>query len=264
PASVLNFSNASRTTASTCALPGATGLVFCARADKGAVAKVITINTATSVLVWILFLNMTLFLLFLNHVVQGDQYVNVFEKLYLNENWMRKSSDLKPSRKFSRLPHCSSPPIITLSVGEQQVGERVVTAMVCIRCLAVRVIDVHERISGRGAETLAPVVIEKRHHAPHREGDALDRAARISSRSQLDTDIDGRVVHVVLNSLAKHERETAGVVRRKLEVGRYIHAGANCRAAEIKRISGCVNPLHSPEHARDLEITPVARETNVA
>ena len=40
---------------------GATGLVFCARADKGAVAKVITMNTATSILVWILFLNMTLF-----------------------------------------------------------------------------------------------------------------------------------------------------------------------------------------------------------
>src|SRR4029079_3052741 len=38
-------------------------------------------------------------------------------KLYLAENWMRKSSDVKPSRKFSRLPHWISGPRKTLGVG---------------------------------------------------------------------------------------------------------------------------------------------------
>src|SRR4030095_5946414 len=39
-------------------------------------------------------------------------------KLYLAENWIRKSSEVKPSRKFSRLPHCTSGPRKTLGSGE--------------------------------------------------------------------------------------------------------------------------------------------------
>ena len=38
-------------------------------------------------------------------------------KLYLTENWMRRSSEVKPSRKFSRLPHWISGPSITSGVG---------------------------------------------------------------------------------------------------------------------------------------------------
>src|SRR4029453_4981932 len=38
-------------------------------------------------------------------------------KLYLAENWIRKSSDVKPSRKFSRLPHWTSGPSMTFDVG---------------------------------------------------------------------------------------------------------------------------------------------------
>jgi hypothetical protein len=36
-----------------------------------------------------------------------------------------------------------------------------------------------------------------------------DQYANDFARSQLDTDINRRIVHVVLNSLAKHEREPA-------------------------------------------------------
>src|SRR6185369_14099738 len=68
----------------------------------------------------------------------------------------------------------------------------------------------------------------------------------------------------VLDSLAKHEREAARVVIRVFQVGRAVHAGADFSAAEIKRIIGCIDPLDSSEHARELDITPVARETNVA
>ena len=39
------------------------------------------------------------------------------EKLYLNENWILKPSLLNPSEKFSRRPHCSSPPNITFGTG---------------------------------------------------------------------------------------------------------------------------------------------------
>src|SRR6185503_13656460 len=38
-------------------------------------------------------------------------------KLYLAENWIRTSSDVKPSRKFSRLPHWISGPSITFGAG---------------------------------------------------------------------------------------------------------------------------------------------------
>ncbi len=38
-------------------------------------------------------------------------------KLYLAENWMRTSSEVKPSRKFSLFPHCISGPRKTSGVG---------------------------------------------------------------------------------------------------------------------------------------------------
>jgi len=38
-------------------------------------------------------------------------------KLYLAENWIRTSSDVKPSRKFSRFPHWISGPMKMSGVG---------------------------------------------------------------------------------------------------------------------------------------------------
>ena len=116
----------------------------------------------------------------------------------------------------------------------------------------------------RSAEAFVPVVIEECHHAPHRQGHALNWPARISSRCQLDTDINRRIVHVVLNALTKHKRKPAGVVRREFKVGRQVDAGADFRTVQVYTILDRVYPLDSPEHSCSLEVTPVAREANVS
>ena len=49
--------------------------------------------------------------------VRHDYPPSFHEKLYLNENWSLSPSLWNPSEKFSRRPHCSSPPIITFGTG---------------------------------------------------------------------------------------------------------------------------------------------------
>src|SRR4029453_17351553 len=95
---------------------------------------------------------------------------------------------------------------------EEQVAKRIVAAAKRAGCLTIRIVHNQGGVPESTAETFAPVVIEKRNHAPHRQGDTLDRSTRISKWSYLDTNINRRIVHVVLDSLAVYKRQPRRVV----------------------------------------------------
>ena len=75
-------------------------------------------------------------------------------KFHLTENWIRQSSEVNPSAKFSRLPHWSSGPRNTFFDRViEDVPERVVTLVERVGALAVAVGDVHHRVARRCSST---------------------------------------------------------------------------------------------------------------
>ena len=75
----------------------------------------------------------------------------------------------------------------------------------------------------------------------------------------LDTDVDRRVVHVVLDTRAVNDHEFADSVFSELKIGTEVHAPAKCVAAQVERFGGVgVNPRDLPEYAPEPRIAPVS------
>src|SRR5688572_14357649 len=99
-------------------------------------------------------------------------------------------------------------------------------------------------------------MIKKGHQTPHWERDAGNGPARISSGSQLDPNINRRIVHVVLDSLPEGKGETAGVFRGELEIRRNVETGAQFGPVQVEFIIDDVNPLDPSQHPGYLQVAP--------
>src|SRR5215211_7083539 len=84
---------------------------------------------------------------------------------------------------------------------KQDIGRSIMTPMEGVRQLALRVRNVQHRVANRAGPTLTPGVIEIGHYTQQRQSHALDRLARIGRIRWLDTNVNRRVIHEVLDAL---------------------------------------------------------------
>ena len=175
---------------------------------------------------------------------------------------MRKSSEVKPSRKFSRLPHwISGPQEHARGRVVEEVGERVLALLERVVRLGVAVVDVQHRVAHRARPLRVPVEVEEGDDADEGQGLAHDRGPRVLE-VVLDPDVHGRVVHVVLDALAVDEREPRHVLA-ELQVRGNVDPPAGGVAAEVELVGVQVVPLDLAQDARDLDVAPVARLAEV-
>ena len=177
----------------------------------------------------------------------------------MNENWSLQPSLWKPSEKFSRRPHWSSPPTITFGTGVvEQVAERVLAGLEGVGRLAVGVVVVLRASSRRRVrELLVPGVIEEE-RCSATIGIGLPMIG-VTAFEKLfyDADVDRRVVHVVLDAFAEDELQPEDVVLADLEVRAEVEAPAGGVAGEIELVVEHVVPLDVPEHAGDPDVAPL-------
>src|SRR5262245_34794173 len=99
---------------------------------------------------------------------------------------------------------------------KQKVTRGIMTTMKCIGRLPVGIRDVQHRVADGTGEALIPSVVEVSHHACYRQGNALDWRPGIS-RVQLDTNINRRIIHVVLHAMTVNKRELAYILLAKVQ-----------------------------------------------
>src|SRR5690348_4275323 len=127
-------------------------------------------------------------------------------------------------------------------------------------CIGVR--DVHEGVPQRRAEALAPVVIEKRNHTQNWQGhsdNGLDRVAEIVFHA----DVDGCVVHVVLNGPAVDDLESANVIFGEVEVRTNVDAPAVGDPAKVEWVGCGIDPGDLSPDTAHLNVTPFSSEASV-
>lgn len=94
---------------------------------------------------------------------------------------------------------------------EQHVRQRIVTALERVVWLAVAVVDIHVRVTDRARHFLAPVDVEERHQTKHWQHFTDDGSHGVT-KVVPDTDVGGRIVHVVLDALAIHRLQPQDVL----------------------------------------------------
>src|SRR5262245_43770118 len=141
----------------------------------------------------------------------------------------------------------------------EEVGESVVPSLERVGLLPAAVVDVQVRVPDRGGEPIAPAEVVEPDDPKDGEGLAGERPARVAGVG-LDAYVHRRVVHVVLDALAVHDRGPDRAVHRRLDVGAEIHAPARLVAAEVDGVVDRVRPGHVPIDRRQLDVAPLVAE----
>src|SRR5678816_3644198 len=116
----------------------------------------------------------------------------------------------------------------------QEVAYRVLTGLEVERQLPAARVDVETRVPGAARPVVVPrTVVEGQHPDKGKRFADYRRAAVAGVHS--GTDVDRRVVHVVLDALAEYDSQVNGVTA-KLQVRRCIDAPAPGMSTEVERV----------------------------
>ena len=138
----------------------------------------------------------------------------------------------------------------------EQVAEKVLAGLECVGRLSVAVVDVLAGIADRRGELRIPRVVHEEAQGRHRQGLADDRSDGVL-RVLLDADVDGRIVHRVLDAGTHDERPANDIVLTGLEVGRKIEAPAGGAARQVEFVVEVVVPIDLAQLAGDARVAPV-------
>src|SRR4029453_9378378 len=97
------------------------------------------------------------------------------------------------------------------------------------------------------------------HDADDRKRLTRDRGHRILELID-DADVDGRIVHVVLDALAEDDLQTNRVARASLDVRAEIESPAGRITREIELIGEDVIPFDDAQHACRPNVAPLLSE----
>src|SRR5947209_8264269 len=99
----------------------------------------------------------------------------------------------------------------------EQVPKRVAPLMKRGRQLRVGICNVHQRIACGGSETLAPGVIQEGNNAQYRQGYPNDRLLEVGE-IVFYADVDGRIIHIVLYTLAINDLKLGNIVLGEIKI----------------------------------------------